>query len=313
MDGSVWHAIANYRRDGNALVALVLDGALYDLELTARAFAVPDSWCAVDRIETLLEEWPSVAPRLAALAARAEKDTRNLEPLEVGPHDLAAPVRAGRIFCAAANYLEHAEEMGTALAGKANSRPYMFMKPDTSIIGHNAAINIPKASSQVDWEIELGVVIGRAARRVSAARALDYVAGYTVLNDISARDLNVRDDYPFKVDWLRGKCFDTFAPLGPWLVPASCIDDPQALRMTLSVNGNVMQDAKTSAMIFDVREQIEYLSSILTLKPADVIATGTPTGVGMARGIFLKAGDVIEASIEGIGELRNPVVEEIEA
>ena len=137
-------------------------------------------------------------------------------------------------------------------------------------------------------------------------------AGYTVINDVTARDLNVRDDYPFKTDWFQGKCFDTFAPLGPWFVPTSCIDDPYALDMRLSVNGELMQEETTGAMIFDIGEQIEYLSSVLTLKPGDVIATGTPTGVGMSRGVYLKPGDVMDASISSIGSLSNPVAAEEE-
>jgi 2-keto-4-pentenoate hydratase/2-oxohepta-3-ene-1,7-dioic acid hydratase in catechol pathway len=119
--------------------------------------------------------------------------------------------------------------------------------------------------------------------------------------------LNVRSDFPFKFDWFQGKCFDTFAPLGPWLVPSSCIDNPMNLRLTMKVNAEVMQDGKTNEMIFDPFEQIAYLSSILTLRPGDTIATGTPTGVGMSRGVFLKDGDVMTASIESIGDLINPV------
>lgn len=304
-----WHAIASYRKDGSTRVALVLDRALYDLEHAARALAASAAWSSVDRIEPLLAEWDSVAPKLAALAGQIDAEGRDFEALALGPHDLGPPIRTARIYCAAANYVAHAEEMGTTLSAKANSRPYMFMKPDTSIIGHNEPVCLPKASSQVDWEIELAVVIGRSARHVGVDDALEHVAAYTIINDISARDLNMRSDYPFKTDWLQGKGFDTFAPLGPWLVPASCIEDPQTLHMSLSVNGVSMQDAMTSAMIFDVREQIEYLSSILTLNPGDVIATGTPTGVGMARGIYLKGGDLIEASIDGIGKLCNPVVD----
>jgi 2-keto-4-pentenoate hydratase/2-oxohepta-3-ene-1,7-dioic acid hydratase in catechol pathway len=200
--------------------------------------------------------------------------------------------------------------MGTVLAAKSDSNPYMFIKPDTALIGHNDTVIMPAASAQVDWEIELAAVIGREARHVPVTEALDYVAGYSVVNDVSARDLNVRDDFPFKMDWFQGKCFDTFAPLGPWFVPSSCIEDPHDLRMELAVNGEVMQDSSTGAMIFDIPEQIAYLSSILTLKPGDVLATGTPTGVGMARGVYLKPGDVMTASIESIGTLRNPVAAE---
>lgn len=230
-----------------------------------------------------------------------------LKPVSGGFGKLAAPTRPARIFAAAANYIEHAEEMGTVLAAKANSNPYIFMKAETAVVGPGTKVVIPPESKQVDWEVELGVVIGREARFVSVDKALDYVAGYTVVNDVSARDLNVRSDFPFKFDWFQGKSFDTFAPIGPWLVPKSCIADPQKLKLELKVNNEIMQDADTGGMIFTVREQIAYLCNILTLKPGDVIATGTPTGVGMARGIFLKPGDVMEANIEGIGVLRNPV------
>jgi 2-keto-4-pentenoate hydratase/2-oxohepta-3-ene-1,7-dioic acid hydratase in catechol pathway len=216
-----------------------------------------------------------------------------------------------RIFCAASNFIEHANEMGTVLAAKAESRPYMFLKLQNTVIGPGEAVRKPRETAQLDWEVELGAVIGRRARRVSVAQALDYVAGYTVVNDVSARDLNVRGDYPFKFDWFQGKCHDTFAPLGPCIVPAWQIPDPQAVKLKLTVNGKTMQEDSTANMIWSVREQIAYLSTIVTLEPGDVIATGTPTGVGMGRGIFLKSGDVMEASIEGIGAIRNPVVDDI--
>ena len=169
---------------------------------------------------------------------------------------------------------------------------------------------IPPESAQVDWEVELGVVIGRRGRRIRAARALDYVAGYTIVNDVSARDCNVRSDYPFKFDWFHGKCFETFAPVGPWLVPRSCIADPQKLRMQLAVNDEVMQDSDTGKMIFDIREQIEYLSCILTLEPGDLIATGTPSGVGFARKPprWLRDGDTVRVSITRLGVLETPIL-----
>ncbi len=304
-----WYALATLRTANNDRTALVLDGRLYDLEDAARSVAAAPDW-AGSNVDELLSRWTEISPQLDSLAAAAVANLDRLDSLTVGAHDVAPPLRPGRFFCAAANYIEHANEMGTILAAKSESNPYMFMKPDTSLIGHNDSVIIPSASSQVDWEIELATVIGREARHVPVDDALDCVAGYTVVNDISARDLNVRDDFPFKMDWFQGKCFDTFAPLGPWLVPSSCIEDPQNLQMELAVNDEVMQDSTTNAMIFDIREQIAYLSSILTLKPGDVIATGTPTGVGMARGIYLKSGDVMTATIESIGTLRNPVIEE---
>jgi 2-keto-4-pentenoate hydratase/2-oxohepta-3-ene-1,7-dioic acid hydratase in catechol pathway len=166
---------------------------------------------------------------------------------------------------------------------------------------------MPPETTQLDWEIELAAVIGQRCRRIPVDRALDAVAGYSIVNDVSARDLNVRNDYPFKFDWFQGKCHDTFAPFGPWIVPAWQVHDPQAVHLNLKVNGETMQDDTTANMIWNVREQISYLSTIVTLEPGDVIATGTPTGVGMGRGIYLKDGDRIEATIRGIGTLANPV------
>jgi 2-keto-4-pentenoate hydratase/2-oxohepta-3-ene-1,7-dioic acid hydratase in catechol pathway len=169
---------------------------------------------------------------------------------------------------------------------------------------------MPPESSQLDWEIELAAIIGKPGRRIAVDRALDHVAGYSIVNDISARDLNVRNDYPFKFDWFQGKCHDTFAPFGPWFVPAWSIADPQAVEMRLTVNGEEMQRDTTRNMIWTLPEQIAYLSTIVTLEQGDVIATGTPTGVGMGRGIYLKPGDVVSASIDGIGTLTNAVVAE---
>ncbi len=307
----VWYALSCYRTEEAVRTALVLDEGLYDLADVTISLSSPVAWAYAD-LDELLTQWVSVRSEVDELAEMAAAAVERLTKLTIGASSFAPPLRPSRVFCAAANYAKHASEMGTVLAAKAESRPYMFIKPGTSIIGHNENVVIPNASSQVDWEIELAVVMGRDAHHVSANEALDYVAGYTVINDITARDLNVRDDYPFKTDWFQGKCFDTFAPLGPWLVPTTCIDDPYALDLRLSVNGELMQEETTGAMIFNIGEQIEYLSSVLTLKPGDVIATGTPTGVGMSRGIYLKPGDVMDASISSIGSLSNPVSAEEE-
>jgi 2,4-didehydro-3-deoxy-L-rhamnonate hydrolase len=234
---------------------------------------------------------------------------QRLKPL---PQDVQvlAPYRPERLFCAASNYIEHANEMGTVLAAKAASKPYMFLKLRNTVVGPNDLVRMPPETSQLDWEIELAAVIGKPGRRIAEANALDHVAGYTILNDITARDLNKRTDYPFKFDWFQGKCHDTFAPFGPWIVPAWSIPDPQAVEMLLTVNGKEMQKDSTRNMIWTLREQISYLSTIVTLEPGDVVATGTPTGVGMGRGIYLNAGDSITAMIDGIGTLTNTVVAE---
>ncbi len=308
----VWFALASYRDGASLRAALVLEERLYDFARTARAATDPQPAWAGLAVDDLIRPWPDLRDEVSRMAARAAGMAREgrLTALTIGQADIAAPLRPARVFCAASNFVEHAAEMGTVLATKAESRPYIFMKPGSTVIGQNEVVRLPARSTKVDWEVELGAVIGQRARHVSAAEALDCVAGYTVVNDISARDLNVRSDFPFKFDWFQGKCFDGFAPIGPWIVPAHLIPDPQNVHMTLAVNGQVMQDDTTAAMIFTLREQIEYLSSILTLEPGDVIATGTPTGVGMGRGIFLKPGDVMEARIASIGLLRNPVAAE---
>ena len=303
-------ALATYRRAGGLATALVLDNQLYDLE-AAQAAGLPAAraeWIS-GGVEAMLKDWDqarswlrSVAPQAAALAAQG-----SIRPVAEGESAVAAPYVPQRIFCAASNYASHANEMGTVLAAKSVSKPYMFLKLSNTVIGNGEPILMPPETSKLDWEVELAAVIGKRCRRVSVEDALDAVACYTIVNDISARDLNIRTDYPFKHDWFQGKCHDTFAPIGPWLVPAWQIPDPQAVQMRLDVNDEPMQEDSTANMIWTVREQIAYLSTIVTLEPGDVIATGTPTGVGMGRGVFLKDGDRIEATIDGIGTLANQV------
>ena len=293
-----WFALATYRTAGKGEApAVVVDNRIYD----ARQ-ALPGGLAAA------LADWPRASSQIRELGEQARAG--KLPAVAEGLQALTAPIRPMRIFCAAANYIEHAKEMGSALAAKSQSKPYMFLKLQDTVIGPGDDIIKPPETAKLDWEVELGVVIGRQARRIGVAQALDYVAGYTVVNDVSARDLNSRSDYPFKFDWFQGKSWDTFAPLGPWIVPAWLIADPQALNLKLTVNGEVMQQDSTAHMIWNVREQVSYLSQILTLRAGDVIATGTPTGVGMARGVFLKHGDKVEATVEGIGTLANRVVDE---
>lgn len=305
-----WIALATYRRAGGLAPALVIDSQLYDLE-AARAAGLPplpEAW-VTQGVEAMLRDWANAqawlrdaTPIAAALAASGA-----IRPVADGAAAVAAPFVPSRIFCAASNYASHANEMGTVLAAKSQSKPYMFLKLSNTVIGNGETIQMPPETSKLDWEVELAAVIGKRCRRVSVEDALDAVACYTIVNDISARDLNIRGDYPFKHDWFQGKCHDTFAPIGPWLVPAWQIPDPQAVQMRLDVNDEPMQQDSTANMIWTVREQIAYLSTIVTLEPGDVIATGTPTGVGMGRGIYLNAGDRLVASIEGIGRLSNQV------
>lgn len=299
-------AFASYHSGSVIRPALMVDGGLYDLETIREAgIPVPQAdWIAVNVVgffEGLCEgalDWDLVAAGVL---------DRGVKPVANGTQCLAAPFRPHRIFCAASNYVDHADEMGTVLAAKAESKPYMFLKLQNCVIGDNDTIHPPAETKQLDWEVELAAVIGRRARHVSVQDALGHVAAYSIVNDVTARDMNVRSDYPFKFDWFQGKCHDGFAPFGPCLVPAARIPDPQKVRMQLTVNGEPMQDGSAAEMIWKVNEQIAYLSTIVTLEPGDVIATGTPTGVGMGRGIFLKSGDVMKASIDGIGSLTNKI------
>ena len=304
----VWHALATYRdTTGASRFALITEAAKYDLaSIAATSHAAGLQPLMEKGLPDAFGHWPQISKTLAALAAEiaAGKEMAGKLPDAI---TLLQPFMPRNIYAAASNYIEHANEMGTILAAKAESAPYVFMKAASSVIGPEQPIILPAASTKVDWEVELAAVIGKRTKNVSKEQALASIAAYSIMNDVSARDLSKRTDYPFKFDWFRGKSFDTFGPFGPWLVPDHCVGDPQSLDLSLSVSGQIMQNDNTSRMIWSVAEQIAYLSSILTLEPGDVIATGTPDGVGMGRGQFLQPGDLVEAKIEKIGTLRNPV------
>ncbi|VCU68398.1 Ureidoglycolate lyase [Pigmentiphaga humi] len=306
----IWHSLATYRADGIERTGLVVDNALYDLAGLAQLADV-DPVRVASGIGAMLADWDATAPTVAGLAECVPGlVSRGMLRAQPAGARYAIPYQPRRIFATASNFYEHADEMGTKLAARSESQPYIFMKAETSVVPTGAAVVMPPETSRLDWEVELAVVIGKTCRHVPVEQALSVIAGYTVFNDISARELNRRTDYPFSHDWFRGKSFDTFGPMGPWLVPAACVPDPQNLRMKLAVNGETMQDGSSAEMIFSIAEQIAYLSRILTLHPGDLIATGTPDGTGMGRGIYLKPGDTMVASIEGIGSIENPVVAE---
>ncbi len=231
---------------------------------------------------------------------------------------LLAPVLyPGALFCAGANYWDHLEEMSEIAkrtTGKAPSmtkapEPWFFMKTTAgSIIGDGTPARLPNFSKQVDWEAELGAVIARPTRNISEEDALSAVAGYLIVNDLSARDLMKRENSPFIYDWIGQKCFEDGAPMGPWLTPAAYVKDPNNLSIKLWVNGVLKQDLNTSKMVHNTAEQIAYLSRHVTLQPGDIIATGTPAGVELPRGEFLKAGDEVKIEIDGLGTLFNRMV-----
>lgn len=214
-----------------------------------------------------------------------------------------APIaRPGKIVCLGLNYRDHAAESGMAVP----SEPVLFCKYSTAVIGPDDPIVLPATSDQVDYEAELVFVIGRGGRHIPASEAMSYVAGYTIGHDVSARDYQLKRGGG---QWMVGKTWDTFAPMGPVLVTADEPIDPHNLPIRCVLNGEVMQNSNTSQFVFDIPSTIEYLSHVMTLEPGDVVFTGTPPGVGVARKppVFLKDGDVAEIQIDGIGVLRNPV------
>jgi 2-keto-4-pentenoate hydratase/2-oxohepta-3-ene-1,7-dioic acid hydratase in catechol pathway len=211
-----------------------------------------------------------------------------------------------KIICIGLNYKDHAAESGTPIP----KEPVLFSKYPTALIGHGANIVLPRVSKKVDYEAELVIVVGKRGRPRNAEEALDFVAGYSVGHDVSARDWQLEKDGK---QWMVGKTFDTFAPVGPVLVTADEVPDPHALPIRLRLNGRVMQESNTDQMIFRTGVILAYLAQVLTLEPGDVIFTGTPPGVGMARKpqpVWLQPGDVVEVEIEGLGLLRNSVVAE---
>lgn len=208
----------------------------------------------------------------------------------------------GKFMCIGLNYSDHAAETGADIP----EHPILFMKANSAIVGPNDDVVMPRGSTQTDWEVELGVVIGKEAKYVEEADALEYVAGYCIVNDVSERHFQAK----LTGQWTKGKSCDTFGPTGPWLVTRDAVADPQALAMSLDVNGKRMQTGNTNTMIFTVAEIIHHLSQLFTLHPGDVISTGTPPGVGMGikpEPVYLKAGDVMELNIEGLGTQRQQV------
>ena len=254
---------------------------------------------------------PSTVKGVLALGADDQRAARGAVERGTTSYDpdacrLLAPVPdPQKIICIGLNYRDHAEESGMPVPPE----PVLFSKYPSALIGHNAPIVLPSVSNEVDYEAELVVVVGRGGRYIPVEQAMEHVGGYAVGHDVSARDWQLRK--PGK-QWMAGKTFDTFAPIGPELVTADEVSDPHALGIRLRLNGKTMQDSNTNQLIFGIDQLIAYLSGIVTLEPGDLIFTGTPPGVGMARKppVWLKPGDVVEVEIDGLGILRNPVVAE---
>lgn len=279
--------IVSYRNSGGPWRAgAERNGAVFDL--------------GADSVKSLLA---GGAAALAAAAQRAKAASAVSGKVEIGP-PLADP---DKIVCIGLNYRRHAEETGNAIP----TVPTFFPKYRNSLVADGEPIVLPtKNPSQVDYEVELAAVIGKRCKGVSESEALSFVAGYSILNDVSARDLQMQTS-----QWGAGKAIDTFAPFGPVLVTADEIGDPQKLAVKTRLNGQLLQNSNTSDMVFSVAQIVSFLSDFMTLEPGDVIATGTPEGVGFKRNppIFMKDGDIVELEIEKIGVLRNPVVARVPA
>lgn len=259
------------------------------------------------------------------------RDLGTVDPLEVRPEhleaasaslsldalELAVPLqRVNKVMALAGNYRKHAEESGLLVPTKGIVTPQVFWKPSTSLLPHKGTIMLRRKNVFFDWEAELGIVIGKTARDVSEADAMEYVFGYTIINDLSERKFNSeivgREERGFDpfFDWLMGKWFDGSCPIGPMVVTADEIAEPENLGIRLLLNGEVMQDSNTKHMIFKIRETIAAITAVLTLEPGDVIAMGTPEGVGMARGRSLQPGDHMRVEIESLGSLETFVGEQ---
>lgn len=263
----------------------------------------------------ILRSWDQVHPRLAKACEDKSFADKGVALSSV---KLLAPILyPGTFYCAGANYWDHLNEMA-AIAKKTTGRdvhitkpaePWFFLKTAAgSIIGDGAPARLPGFSQQVDWEAEIAAVIARPTRNISEEDALSAVAGYVIVNDLSARDLMKREGSIFVYDWIGQKCFEDAAPMGPWLTPAAYVSDPNNLDIKLWVNGVLKQDSNTSKMVHNTAEQIAYLSRHITLQPGDVIATGTPAGVGLPKGEFLKVGDEVKIEIAELGTLTNRMV-----
>ncbi len=306
--------LVTFANEGGISVGILVDGTLIDIRR---------AWPAGPRnMLEILRLGEACMDKLTAIAETSGPRER----LALDGVRLLAPVtRPGKVLALAGNYAEHIKEaghekgfkLGLSDSPRDTTTPRPFLMPSTAITGDGEVISWPAYSRQVDYELELAIVIGRWCKCVSASESLEFVAGYTVANDVSARSVTFKEgrgQRPWDefYDWLNGKWADGFCPMGPVLVTADEIADVQNLKMELRVNGQVRQSANTSQMIYGVADVVSFMSHLMTLEPGDVICTGTPSGVGVATGDFLKAGDLIEGQIEGIGKLTNTMGDEPE-
>jgi 2,4-diketo-3-deoxy-L-fuconate hydrolase len=297
------YKLLSYHDNKEVKAGIAVDGSVFNLA-SEIAFHGPGSNIDGTTLDTAIRRWSDLEPLLKKIINSPSTRAHPLNSLK-----LAAPLyNPGTIYCAGANYFDHAEEMGTTI-DKDAIEPLFFLKSCGAIVGPNDNVQLVKEYSQkYDWEVELAAVIGHEGHHLTTDNAMDIVIGYTIFNDVSARDVGRRTDWNFGMDWFRHKSFDTSAPMGPWIVPATQIVDPQNLNLKTTINDRVMQEGNTSTMVFSIAELIVSLTKQVPLKPGDIVATGTCAGVGFFQEIFLQPGDNMRLEIEGIGELNNPTV-----
>jgi 2-keto-4-pentenoate hydratase/2-oxohepta-3-ene-1,7-dioic acid hydratase in catechol pathway len=329
--------LGTFQERGRTFLGLVLDDTLV-VDIRQANAAISGAKPAIPSdMKDLIRRYAVLRPRLYAIAhaAAAVKGSRPPWMKEIQSLKMRPPVAPGVILNAAVNYVEHANEMQTGgpntsaqnpkeqenaikgipgiwdrKPGDTRQNPYLFLKAPSAVIPSGEAIRIPPGRKQVDWECELDAVIGQLASRVPVDRAADYIFGYTLQNDVSDREF--RADGRHGSDWFIGKSHDTFAPLGPLIIPREFVKDPMKLAQKFILNGKVMQDSSTDRMTHTVYEMVSYASNVMTLRPGDLISMGSPAGVGAGRAqpVFMKNGDTSVCTIEGIGTLTNPVVGE---
>jgi len=314
------------------LASVAIDGTPQAVLVRGDHYVPLAHWGETRPLIALLADWDAV---LAKLRGWASEDAAFEGARVFNDAEILMPYRPGQVFCTGANYKKHVvglimgdpsmrtpeyeamapEELRARVEKMMDERaaglPFAFLKLPASVVGPRDDVVLPYDVEKPDWELELGVVIGKRAHRIGADEAMDYVAGYAVVNDITARELIFRrDGSAIGADWLSGKSFPTFLPFGPMIVPRQQVGNPYDLNLKLSVNEKVYQDENTSDMMISIERQIAYLASRCVLEPGDIICTGSPYGNGSAFGVFLKPGDVMEATIEGLGTQRNRCVGE---
>jgi 2,4-didehydro-3-deoxy-L-rhamnonate hydrolase len=324
MNGRAFKLGTFAKQDGKPFAAIVLDDTAVDLKQahdTYRSSGRRGALSDTASIQGLLDDWDANFATLQEIVAFLDKEGSNPGAAPVAKLTPLPPVRRpGKMFYAAQNFQEHVDEMIRAgmspkdeqwKGEKTKTKPYLFLKAPSTLAGANDTIEIPSGLKKIDWEAEIACAISKSGKHIKAEHALNHIAGWMTTNDVSARDLQIRQDRPaLRSDWLNGKSHDKFAPMGPFLVPRAFVKDHMNLFIRLTINGAVKQNGNTSQFIFTPEEQLEYASDILSLESGDIFVCGTCGGVGQGTNTFINPGDVMETEVEGLGKMSNKFVAE---